>query len=178
MALQLIQPNVQTLILFKKLRVFSAFGNVSGFSYSTYFHYVLDVSQILRDNHETTAIREATPKNDIQGHRNGKRTKYNEIFYNYCKFSIGTQASSLITRLLCLMPLLTPLFSSFLPFTRENIPLSLWNHFLPWAIILLQLVNEPFFSSKPPPTLGCSIENLWLLILCINYCINSFFVTF
>ena len=53
-----------------------------------YFHYILDVSQILRDNHETTAIREATPKNDIQGHRNGKGTKYNEIFSNYCKFSI------------------------------------------------------------------------------------------
>ena len=66
---------IQTLILFKKLRLFSAFGNVSGFSYLTYVHYILDVSQILRDNHETTAIREATPKNDIQEHRNGKRTK-------------------------------------------------------------------------------------------------------
>ena len=65
----------RTLILFKKLRLFSAFGNVSGFSYLTYVHYILDVSQILRDNHETTAIREATPKNDIQEHRNGKRTK-------------------------------------------------------------------------------------------------------
>ena len=56
-------------------------------------------------------------------------------------------------------------------------PLFLWNHFLPWAIILLQLVNEPFFSSKPPPTLWGSIENLWSLILCTIYRINSFFVT-
>ena len=52
------------------------------------FHYILDVSQILRDNHETTAIREATPKNDMQEHRNGKRTKYNEILSDCCKFSI------------------------------------------------------------------------------------------
>ena len=66
----------------------------------------------MRDNHETTAIREATPKNDIQEHRNGKRTKYNEILSNYCKFSITSplgpmQASSLTTRLLFLMPLFT-----------------------------------------------------------------------
>ena len=37
-------------------------------------------------------------------------------------------------------------------------PLSLWNHFLPWVIILLQLVNKPFFSSKSPPTLGLNRE--------------------
>ena len=37
-------------------------------------------------------------------------------------------------------------------------PLSLWNHFLLCAIILLQLVNKPFFSSKPPPTLGLNRE--------------------
>ena len=37
-------------------------------------------------------------------------------------------------------------------------PLSLWNHFLPWAIILLQLVNKSFFSTKPPPTLGLNRE--------------------
>ena len=75
------------------------------------FIYILDVSQIFWDNHETTAIREATPKNDIQEHRNGKRTKYLEILSNYCKFSIkpspGTQASSIITCLLFLMPLFT-----------------------------------------------------------------------
>ena len=48
-------------------------------------------------------------------------------------------------------------------------PLSLWNHFLPWAIILVQLLNEPFFSSKPPPTAWGSIENLWLYTVSIDF---------
>ena len=71
---------------------------------------ILDVSQILRDNHETTAIREATPKNGIQEHRNGKRTKYNDIFSSYCKFSIALPLGPRpyqITRQVFLMPSFT-----------------------------------------------------------------------
>ena len=51
------------------------------------------------------------------------------------------QASSLITRLFLYLDLFSHLQDASI------------------AIILLQLVNKPFFSSKPPPTLG-SIENL------------------
>ena len=36
---------------------------------------------------------------------------------------------------------------------------------LPWAIVLLQLVNKPFFSSKPPLTLGLNREFMIINIL-------------
>ena len=77
--------SIQTSIFFKKLRLFSAFENVSGFSYLTYVHYILDVSQILRDNHETIAIREAHPKTTFRGIemvREPNKTKYFLIIVN------------------------------------------------------------------------------------------------
>ena len=46
---------------------------------------------------------------------------------------------------------------------------------LPWAIVLLQLVNKPFFSSKPPPTPGLNREFMIINILPYQQFFHYFF---
>ena len=56
---------MKTLILFEKIKIFSV-----GFCIfiSNILYYILDIPKMLRDNHETTVIRETTPKKDIKEH--------------------------------------------------------------------------------------------------------------
>ena len=69
------------------------------FFISNILHYIiLGISKILRDNRETTGMREATPKRDVQRALKWQANQILPNSYYYCKFSISPPPPGLTFR--------------------------------------------------------------------------------